>query len=118
MAVRSVRVSGGTSAAGKLTHVFTIHAPAGTAFVAATDIATHVPMQVAAIDLSQQLEYLAAGGLQATATYVVTCRYREDIRMDAILVEECHAQRRLQIVSMVPTDKHDWLNMVCAVSVV
>lgn len=86
--------------------------------MAAADIAEHVPMQITAIDLSQQLEYLAAGGIQASATYVATCRYRDDIRMDYVLVEECHSQRRLQILSMLPTEKTDWLNMICGTSVV
>ena len=114
---RSVRVASGTASAGQLTHRFTIFAPAGTLNVADTNVAEHIPMRVSSIDLSQQLEYLSAGGVQAAATYVVTCRYRDDIRLDAILVEECHNHRRMQILSKLETDDMAWLNMVCTVAV-
>jgi head-tail adaptor len=117
MAGRAVRVASGTASAGQLTHRFTIFAPAGTANVADTNVAEHVPMRVSSVELSQQLEYLTAGGVQAASTYVVTCRYRTDIRMDAVLVEECHTQRRMQILSQLPTDDMRWLNMVCTVAV-
>lgn len=104
--------------AGDLHHRVTIVAPGGTLHPADTTVATGVPMSISAMDLSQQKEYLMLGGLQASAAYRVVCRYRTDIRMDAVLVEECCQQRRLQIVNQTPTDRNEALHMVCVVGTV
>lgn len=104
--------------AGELTHRVTIFAPGGTLNVGDTNVATGVPMKISAMDLSQQKEYMALGGLQASAAYRVLCRYRDDIRMDAILMEECCAERRMQIVNQTPTDRNEGLEMVCVVGTV
>lgn len=99
--------------AGDLNHQITITAPAGTVAVTAQTLGTGVPMQISAIDLSQQKEYLALGGLQGSAAYRVRCRYRDDIRLDSVLTEECHGQRVLQILSLVPTELNEGLDMIC-----
>lgn len=106
-----------TLRAGELSHRVTIHAPAETLHATATDVATGVPMRITALDTSQQREYLALGGLQAGAVYRVSCRYRTDIRMPYVLREECCQQRQMQILSQVPTDRNEGLELICVVAV-
>lgn len=103
--------------AGDLNHYVTITAPAGTVAVGETTVATGVPMEISAIDLSQQKEYLALGGLQGAAAYRVRCRFRSDIRLDSVLTEQCHSHRVLQILSMVPTDLEEGLVLLCVQAV-
>jgi hypothetical protein len=103
--------------AGDMYHQVTIHAPAGTAAVAASTIAEGIPMSITALNLTQTKEYLTLGGLNAGAAYRVICRYRTDIRMDYQLVEVCCTQRRLQILSQAPTDRNEVLEMICIVGV-
>lgn len=104
--------------AGDLNHYMTITAPAGTLNPTETTVATGVPMAISAIDLSQQKEYLALGGLQATSAYRIRCRYRTDLRLDAVLTEECHGRRQFQILGMTETDLNEGLDMVCVRTVV
>lgn len=101
-------------AVGELKHAVTIQAPPRTLAVTATDIETSVPMKIAAVPLAfQAREYRAAGGLQASTVYTVTCRYREDILQAYTLVEECCTQRTFQILAIIPSDRRDALDMTC-----
>ena len=100
---------------GDLRHAVTIQAPIGV--LSDTDpvnIQTNVPMAVTVLPLAfQPREGLALGGLQTQTIYTLTCRYREDVRPAYVLKEECCTQRVFQILSIIPGDRRDWLDMTC-----
>lgn len=102
---------------GEMTHRVTLYAPEGAFDVAsAGDIATGIPAKIIAVPLEfQRREHIGAGGLQSTTAYTVMVRYREDIRTDHILIEECHTERRFHIVSIVPNERGDGLELTCIV---
>lgn len=100
--------------ASDLRHTVTIEAPAGTAAEDVSEIANSIP---AAIDVLppqfQARESLGQGGLQTSTIYGVSVRYREDLLPSYVLVEECHTQRRFQILSITPSNRGDALDMQC-----
>lgn len=106
---------------GAMRHVVTIQLPGGsispTGGIVEGDpqtIAEHVPMSIQALDVqSYASERIAAGGLQGTTMYTVQCRYRTDFTGQAVLVEECCTQRRLEVLSLAPTDRNEALEMLC-----
>jgi head-tail adaptor len=103
--------------AGQLSHRVTLRAPAGS-FGAATDtdLATSIPAKIVPVPLQfQAREQLSAGGLNGQTAYTITVRYREDVRRDHQLIEECHTQRTFQIVTIQPTDRGDALEITCVV---
>lgn len=103
-----------TLKAGELRHLLTITAPAGTLAEDAQDVATHVPAAIAVLPLAfQAREYQALGGLQTSTLYTVRVRYREDLKASYVLVEECCTERRFQIVSVIPSDTRDAIEMTC-----
>lgn len=104
--------------AGELRHTVTIEAPAGTLLEdAASDVATGIPAAIDALPPQfQQREGMAVGGLQTSTTYLLSVRYREDLLPSYVLVEECHTQRRFQILSIVPSNRGDALDMQCVTS--
>lgn len=80
----------------------------------AVNVATSVPMSVAALPPAfQPRESLAGGGLQTQTVYTLGCRYREDIRASFVLREECCTRRVFQILSVIPGDRRDGLEMTC-----
>lgn len=99
---------------GELRHPMTIHALAGTDAVAATDVATNVPMKITVVPLAfQQRELLDAGGLRTQTLYNIACRYRTDMKAAYVLVEQCCTQRTFQIVAIIPSERKDALDMTC-----
>lgn len=95
----------------ELRHRVTIHAPAGTAAVAAQDIATRVPAKIQAALAGG--EGLAGGGVQSEASSTVTMRFRTDVRTSFELQEHCCTQRRFQILSIQPSDDGRAIEMKC-----
>lgn len=98
---------------GELRHLMTIRAPAGVypaSDAAAVDVATNVPMKIHPMPAN---EVLAIGGLQSRTAYVVTARYREDIEPSYVLVEQSGLQRTFQILSVVPADRSNWIDLTC-----
>jgi head-tail joining protein len=106
---------------GELRHVVTIEQPTGTISPtggviegAPQTVATGVPMAITALDVqSMASEMLKAGGMQGTTVYTVRCRYREDFSGTAVLLEQCCRQRRLEIISLAPSDRNEALEMLC-----
>ena len=106
---------------GSLRHRVTIEQPTGTLSPTGgivpgepITVATGVPMSIVAPPAqSMANERMAAGGLQGITTYVVTCRYREDLSGTAVLIEECCRQRRLEILTIAPTERNEAIEMVC-----
>lgn len=82
-----------------------------------TNVAEDVP---AAIDVLppqfQAREALGQGGIQTSTIYGVSVRYREDLVAAYVLVEQCHTQRRFQILSITPSNRGDALDMQCVTS--
>jgi head-tail adaptor len=108
-------------AAGSLRHRVTLHAPAGTRGTGdpatASNLATGIPVKIESVPLQfQQQERIAAGGINSQTLYTITMRYRSDVAKDLVLVEECCTERTFQIVSMIPSDKLDWLDLTCVVA--
>jgi head-tail adaptor len=100
--------------ASDLRHTLTLEAPAGVIGETASDIATHVPAAITvAPPIFQRMEFLGAGGLQMQTAYTVSVRYRDDISPAYVWREECCTQRRFQIVSVVPSDRRDAVDMTC-----
>jgi hypothetical protein len=105
--------------AGDLLHSITIHAPAGTQETVATaqDLFTGVPTAITVVPVQfQSPERLDLGGLQTSTRYVVSLRYRTDVKASYVLVEECCTARRFQILSIVPSDRRDAIDMTCVTS--
>jgi head-tail joining protein len=100
---------------GSLRHTMTIQAPLGVlSETLPVDVDTSVPMAIAVLPLQfQARERLDAGGLQTQTLYTVTCRYREDVRPAYVLLEQCCTLRRFQILSIIPGDRRDVLDMTC-----
>ena len=106
---------------GQMRHRLTIYAPEGTYGVGdpapAVNIATGIAAMIEAMPLQfQQQERLAAGGISRETLYNIEMRYRGDIDAQFQLVEECHTQRRFNIVAMIPSDKMDWLKVTAKVA--
>lgn len=100
--------------AGDLSHTVRIVAPAGVMAAGETEIEADVPAAVTAAPAAfQSRETLAGGGLQAQTLYVVSVRYRTDLAASLELVEECCTARRFRIVSIVPSDRRDAVDMTC-----
>ncbi|HJT96615.1 MAG TPA: head-tail adaptor protein [Mycobacterium sp.] len=100
--------------AGDLSHRLTLEAPAGTIGAEASNIDEHVPAAITVVPVNfQTTEGLAAGGLQTATRYTVSVRYRTDISPAYVWREECCTQRRFQIVSIVPSDRRDAVDMTC-----
>lgn len=100
--------------AGDFSHRLTLFAPAGTREVMDTNLATGVPARIQAMT-AQQREQLAIGGIQGQTIYIVTIRYRNDVQSDLVPREECCTQRQFQILSLIPTDRREALEMTCVV---
>ena len=106
--------------AGEMRHRLTVFAPEGTYGTGdpapATTIATGIPAKIESVALQfQQQERLAAGGVNRQTLYTISMRYRADIQANFELREECCTQRLFNIVSMIPSDKLDWLDLTCLV---
>jgi hypothetical protein len=105
--------------ASDLWHSLTVHAPAGTqeTVAAAEDLFTRVPAAITVVPVQfQSPERLDLGGVQSATRYVVSLRYRTDVKADYVLVEECCTARRFQILSIVPSDRRDAIDMTCVTS--
>lgn len=100
---------------GRASHRVHIQAPLGVLDEAvAVNVDTDVPVMIDVLPPAFQAnENLALGGLQTQTKYNVTCRYREDVRASYVLLEQCHTQRTFQILSVIPSDKHDNVQMTC-----
>jgi head-tail adaptor len=95
-------------------HRVTIHAPAGVVTETPMDVATGVPAAIHAWpQTAQPSEAFAAGALQTQTFYGVALRYRGDLTLAMVLREECHTQRQLQILAIVPSDRGDALDLRC-----
>lgn len=100
--------------ASDLRHYVTISAPAGVLSADATVVVEREPASIAVTPPNfQRNEALAAGGLQTQTLYTVSLRYRTDLRADYAIVEECCTERRFQILSIVPSDRRDAIDMTC-----
>ena len=104
-------------ASGERSHRITLHAPEGTrGDGTAQDLATAIPAKIGPVPLAfQQQERLAAGGQTRQTLYSINIRYRADVDSDLVLVEECHTQREFQILTMIPSDKMDEIDLTCVV---
>lgn len=104
-------------ASGELRHRVTLHAPEGTRGVGSPDdLASGIPAKIMAVPLAfQQQERIAAGGARAQTLYSITIRYRDDVYEDLQLVEECCTQRTFHILSMIPDDQLQSLELTCVV---
>lgn len=104
--------------AGVMRHRVRLFAPEGTrGDGTAQTIASHIPASITAVPLQfQQQERLAAGGVNAQTLYSIDIRYRPDVAKDLQLVEECCTERTFNIVTMIPSDKMDWLSLTCLVA--
>ena len=100
--------------AGDFSHRVTLFAPAGTLAVGDSTLDTEVRARIQAVT-AQQREQLAIGGIQGQTIYIVTIRYRTDVQSDLVVVEECCTQRRFQILSIIPTDRREALELTCVV---
>jgi hypothetical protein len=100
--------------AGELQHSVTIQAPAGVVAVAAVDVETGVPAAISVTPPQfQSREALNVGGLQTATQYLVSLRYRTDVVASYVLLEDCCTQRRFQILSVVPSDRRDAVDLLC-----
>jgi head-tail adaptor len=100
--------------AGDLSHTGSIIAPPGTLAAEEVEVDSEVPASIVVVPVSfQSPERFAAGGLQAQTTYTVSTRYRTDVRASYVFVEDCCTQRRFEILSVVPSDRRDALDMRC-----
>lgn len=102
---------------GELQHRMDLVAPAGVLDDAEVEIETSVPTKIAVWPPQFQVsERLQAGGLNTQTYYTVTCQYRTDVKPDLVWRERCHTERTFQILSIVPTDRSDALDMRCVTS--
>lgn len=104
--------------AGDLNHRVTITAPAGVLDeTLPVNVDTSVPMSITVVPLQfQSRENLNLGGLQTQTIYTLACRYRTDLKPTFVLVEQCCTQRTFQILSIVPGDRKDAVDMTCVTS--
>lgn len=104
-------------ASGQMRHRLTLYAPEGTRGAGSPDeLATGIPARIEAVPLQfQQQERLAGGGQHAQTLYAVTIRYRDDISEELQLIEECCTERTFNIVSIIPDDTLQWLELTCIV---
>src|SRR5688572_12053857 len=102
-------------ASGKMRHFLTLHAPQGTRGTGSPeDLLTGIHASIDAVPLQfQQQERLAAGGLKGQTLYTIVIRYHEDVAGDLELLEECCTERTFRIVSMIPDDKLQFLELTC-----
>jgi hypothetical protein len=61
----------------------------------------------------QAYENLAIGGLQTSTKYLISVRLRTDIQPSWVLIEDGGLARRFQILSRVPSEHGDALDMTC-----
>lgn len=102
---------------GQMTHRVTIYKPEN-AFDAAVagNLDTGVPARIVALDPPfQRREEFAAGGLAGQTVYTIVIRYREDLRRDHQLREECCTERTFHIAAIQPSDRGDALICTCVV---
>ncbi len=104
--------------AGDLRHHVTITAPAGVLNeTLPVVVESSIPMRITVLPPAfQARESLNLGGLQTQTIYTVSCRYRTDIKPAFVLVEQCCTQRTFQILSIVPSDRQDAVDMTCVTS--
>lgn len=99
---------------GDLKHNVTVYAPAGVLDDDAVNVDAGVPAKIEVLPPAfQARESLALGGPRTQTLYNVTVRYREDLKASFVLNEECHTQRAFQILSVVPSDRGDFVEMTC-----
>lgn len=108
--------------AGEMRHRLTLYAPEGTRgggvdeIGSPDELATGIPAKIEAMPLQfQQQERLAVGGPNRQTLYNITMRYRDDVAADLQLIEECCTERTFNILSIIPSDKMDWLELTCVV---
>ncbi len=78
---------------------------------------TSIPMKITVLPPAfQARESLNLGGLQTQTIYTLSCRYRTDIKPSFVLTEECCTERTFQILSIVPSDRMDDVDMTCVTS--
>jgi hypothetical protein len=100
-------------------HTVTLVAPPGVVQPDETVIATHIPAFIRVLDFaSQPIEGLAQGGIKTQTFYHVALQSRRVIETtlptpDMVIHEECHTQRQFQILSVVPSDYGDALDLRC-----
>lgn len=100
--------------AGDLRHTLTLRAPADVSGPTAVDLETGVPAAITVVPVNfQAAEAIQAGGLQTATRYTVSVRYREDLSPAYVWVEECCTERTFQILSIVPSDRRDAIDMTC-----
>lgn len=101
---------------GDLAERLTILAPAGTVADVDTEIETEVPAGIWPLAPQfQAREFLGpGGGLQSATVYLISVRYRTDIQSSWVLLEEGGLSRRFQILSRVPSEWRDALDMTCS----
>lgn len=58
-------------------------------------------------------ESLDLGGVQSQTRYTVSCWYRTDLKPSFLFREQCCTQRVFQILSIVPSDRRDAIDMTC-----
>lgn len=103
--------------AGELSHRIGIVAPAGTRAVTEQDVAIGEAAAISVLPPQfQARESLQAGGLQTATQHMVSVRYRDDLLPSDVIVEECCTQRRFQILSIVPSDRRDAIDMMCVMA--
>ena len=104
-------------ASGQMRHRLTLYAPDGTRGQGSPDeLDTGIPAKIEAVPLQfQQQERIAAGGVRGQTLYTITLRYRDDVREDLQLIEECCTERTFHILSMIPDDKLQFLELTCVV---
>jgi hypothetical protein len=101
--------------AGDLRHAVTVEAPIGVLDESnAVTVDTAVPAKIEVVPLVfQRNESIQAGGPRTQTLYTVTMRYRTDMRASYVLQEACCTQRTFQILSVIPTDRLDAIEMTC-----
>lgn len=98
--------------AGDLSHTGSIIAPAGTLAADEVEVDSEVPASIVAVPVAfQSPERIAVGGVQAQTVYTVSTRYRTDVQPSYVFVEDCCTQRRFEILSVVPSDRRDAIDM-------
>lgn len=104
-------------ASGQMRHRLTLYAPDGTRGAGSPDeLAVGIPAKIEAVPLQfQQQERIAAGGQRTQTLYTITMRYRDDVAEDLQLIEECCTERTFNILSMIPDDTMQWLELTCIV---
>lgn len=103
--------------AGDLQHRMHIIAPAGTEAIGETVVEADVAAQISVLPPQfQPREALDLSALQTQTAYIVSLRMRTDLRASYVLRETCCTLREFQILSMVPSDHGDALDVTCVTS--